>query len=751
MSTTVAIDLGAANTRIAGFNKDGPELFSLREGKKLSSIVAIKKDTIVVGSFALKSSAPSSIVTGATLSSSNLNELHWSNESNNGKYNFPGHDQPWTRQQIIAELLKEVYKSSKPTSKKIVLTIPDFADQHYRQVVLQSAEVAGLHVVQLINQTTAAAMAYSYAAKNRDDDNVLLINFGAGSFSASVFQKDKREMHLISTSGSNSIGGHALTIKLMKHFLNLIPNLANDKKFLKTLRNDMEKAIEELAFSMDARIELEHDGEVVYSAKTLTRQDFVSMCQEEIGLIKNHIIHALNVAKKNGIQTQRVFLCGGSSKNHFIKEFLDHLFSSSQISIEKSIIAEEAVAIGAAINAAILNGYYKDTRVSGVANYSMNSVYIDINGILVKIVHENQALPIKTLGNPSIVVDPSKGQTQFGINNEPNQNVARLNVNGQKSGGLFFDINKNGLWEICIKEGKLVGIEYLLKDGEISHLLTEQELENLRSISGAEVSDKKEALKLLASIARYLMDEDITTFDVSPQASNEMYQKLYDYLNKKLQELIKHNNSLEFKKLRDTKESLLTETKKLSNLELVDKAHVNQIASDLKNQLSDLSRKPCPEAILNIPSQHSPMPPNRDMTTIDSQAQSNVVHIPNAPIHGNNASNERCVEVQQSGITHQQSTDQPGNPGYGPNNIATRQTFVQHQPSNLEDLKVATRNKIKALREKYRNSQDINRESIKKKMDDFNSKIKGAKTIDEYHFYNQDFLNYCFINKIIAP
>lgn len=153
-------------------------------------------------------------------------------------------------------MLKEAIKLAKLPRKPeniIVVSVPDFADQHYRQLILQAAKLSNLNI-ELINHNIAAALAYANVTKDFGDHNVLIINFGAGSMSASLFNKTQKKISLVSTAGSCTIGTEEFVLCLMEHYLKKMSIVyRSDKKRLKTIRKEVCKVIEELSFSIDTQ------------------------------------------------------------------------------------------------------------------------------------------------------------------------------------------------------------------------------------------------------------------------------------------------------------------------------------------------------------------------------------------------------------------------------------------------------------------------------------------------------------------
>uniref|UniRef100_A0A914DKE1 Hypoxia up-regulated protein 1 n=1 Tax=Acrobeloides nanus TaxID=290746 RepID=A0A914DKE1_9BILA len=244
MDSILAIDLGAANVRLGIFEKGEAKVI------KLANV----KPNVIVGRYAMDSS-PESIAYGATyvnLSSQSI----WYNHPLHGKYSFTS--ETWTRQQVIATLLKEAIKLAKLPRKPeniIVVSVPDFADQHYRQLILQAAKLSNLNV-ELINHNIATALAYANVAKDFGDHNVLIINFGAGSMSASLFNKTQKKISLVSTAGSCTIGTEEFVLCLMEYYLKKISIIyRSDKKRLKTIRKEVCKVIEELSFSIETHFD----------------------------------------------------------------------------------------------------------------------------------------------------------------------------------------------------------------------------------------------------------------------------------------------------------------------------------------------------------------------------------------------------------------------------------------------------------------------------------------------------------------
>uniref|UniRef100_A0A914WL46 Uncharacterized protein n=1 Tax=Plectus sambesii TaxID=2011161 RepID=A0A914WL46_9BILA len=623
-SKIIAIDLGAYDMRISAVVNQQPMLLPLKNRKqKCSSTVAVKKDAIVVGDSAINNS-PDAIAFGACRPNGPPTSDVWFNQPNNGVYTFPSRpDDRWYRQQIIAELLKEaVTKASTYLKEKIndvMITVPDHAGQQHRQLLLQAAEIAELNVAQLINQSTAAAAWYWTATKQMSEHNALFVNFGASNITATVMVKSSNHIRPVSAAGDTTLGGEELTQQLMRYFLKKINNNKyqqqeqqemhqqhiNNKKFIKQLRQDCEKAINELSASVEAHVEVTFFDDEIHS-ETLSRQEFESICHKQFDRIAQIVNAAVTNfhewAKENGkeLRIHRVFLFGGSSQNAKIAEIVQQALGSNKeyYQMETSVIPENAVALGAA---ALADQHDDPSKSKAIPNCVLQPFYCEVNGVSDRIASVGDYLPI-TYGQHRLIISQSPAS----------QIVLKANTAVVGSIPLPSGVSKsvirltaNNLLHLRVasqqnEDYSIHNFEDVVVAG--TALLDKTQIITLRETSGRSVADQQQCVRQLTQLVKYFVDKEPPLSASLAQCAEDMVQTIIDYLADAMRSVKLHETSSEYRQLYDRIQSFLNYLKPLKQLYWghISSTDVNGIASDIKDRLRVLKEKPILQSVGQI-------------------------------------------------------------------------------------------------------------------------------------------------------
>uniref|UniRef100_A0A914XPL8 Uncharacterized protein n=1 Tax=Plectus sambesii TaxID=2011161 RepID=A0A914XPL8_9BILA len=504
-SKIVAIDLGAYEMRISAVVNRQPTLLPLKNRKqKCSSTVAVKEGTVAVGDSAINN-PPDAIAFGACRANGPPTSEVWFNQPNNGIYTFPSRpDDQWYRQQIIAELLKEavIYASTylKQKIDRVMITVPDNAGQHHRLLLLQAAEIAELNVVQLINQSTAAAAWYWTATNQISEHNALFVNFGASNISATVTVKSSDHIQPVSAAGDTTLGGEELTQQLMRYFLGKIDQKYIDKKkFIKQLRQDCEKAINELSASLEANVDVTFFDDLIYN-EMLSRQQFESVCQTQFSKVNQIVNDAVRDfhkwAKENDKEPRihRVFLFGGSSQNVVVAKIAEQALgpNNGDYQMEMSVIPEDAVALGAAL-LADLHG--DPVRSKAIPNCVLEPLYCEVHGVGVRIAEIGDYLPI-AYGRHPLITLPNPASLDF---------------------------------ETVVVAGTV--------------LLNESQISTLQKKSGRSVADQQQCVRLLAQLVKYFTNEERALSEPLTECAEGLAHAITDYIADAFESVIHHNAS----------------------------------------------------------------------------------------------------------------------------------------------------------------------------------------------------------------
>ncbi|XP_065210475.1 heat shock 70 kDa protein II-like [Planococcus citri] len=245
------------------------------------------------------------------------------------------------------------------TVKNAVITVPAYFNDSQRGATIDAATIAGLKVLRIINEPTAAAIAYGLEQKSPEERSVLIFDLGGGTFDVSILTIQKGVFEVISTAGDTHLGGEDFDNRMVDHFVKEFKSkynedLTRDKRALRRLRAACERAKRILSTATLANIELDclHDG--IDFDSSITRPRFEELNSDFFQRIMKEVEKAIQDARISKTEIDRIVLVGGSSRIPKLQEMLQELFEGKEL--DKSINPDEAVAYGAAVQAAILNG-----------------------------------------------------------------------------------------------------------------------------------------------------------------------------------------------------------------------------------------------------------------------------------------------------------------------------------------------------------------------------------------------------------
>ena len=282
-----------------------------------------------------------------------------------------------------------------------VITVPAYFNDSQRQATKDAGSIAGLNVLRIINEPTAAALAYGLDKKLRGEQSILIYDLGGGTFDVSVLRIDNGLFEVNSTNGNTHLGGEDFDNNMVKYFVSEFQrkhhkDISRNQKALRRLRTACERAKRTLSSSAEATIEIDslHEGVDFYTKITRARFEEINM-----ELFRSTIVpveQALKDAKLNKNQVDEIVLVGGSTRIPKIQRLLEDFFNGK--SLNKSINPDEAVAYGAAVQAAILSGdrseAIKDVLLVDVAPLSLGIE--TAGGVMANIIDRNATIPCKT-------------------------------------------------------------------------------------------------------------------------------------------------------------------------------------------------------------------------------------------------------------------------------------------------------------------------------------------------------------------
>ncbi|WP_081895104.1 molecular chaperone DnaK [Mesoaciditoga lauensis] len=458
----IGIDLGTTNSEVAVIKDGKPEVIQNAEGNRLTpSVVAFTKSgEILVGEPAKRQAILNAERTVRSI------KRHMGSD-----YKVKIDNKEYTPQEISAFILRKLKKDAEAALggkvRRAVITVPAYFEDSQRQATKDAGRIAGLEVMRIINEPTAAALAYG-VDKNKEE-NVIVCDLGGGTFDVSLLEIGGGVIEVKATSGNNHLGGDDFDQRIMDWLIETFKkdtgiDLSNDKQALQRLKDASERAKIELTTKMETQISLPYITADANGPKhleaTLTRAKLESLIQDIVEKMREPIETVLNDTKISPDDIAEVLLVGGSTRMPIIQRFLKDIFHKEP---SKAVNPDEAVAIGAAIEASILAGETKRDVV--LVDVTPLSLGVEVKGGLFhKIIPRNTTIPTK---KSEIFTTAEDGQTEVEINvlqgerelAADNKSIGRFTLAGIAPAPrgvpqieVTFDIDSDGIVHVSAKD-----------------------------------------------------------------------------------------------------------------------------------------------------------------------------------------------------------------------------------------------------------------------------------------------------------
>ena len=515
MTKVVGIDLGTTNSVVAAIEGGQPSVIVNAEGLRTTpSIVAYtKKEELLVGQIAKRQAVINPENTFFSVKrfigskegeiaeeSKKLPYKVTKDQNDNIKIKCPALNKDFSPEELSAQVLRKLindatsYLGQEVT--QAVITVPAYFNDSQRQATMDAGKIAGVEVLRIINEPTAASLAYGLDKKQ--NETILVFDLGGGTFDVSILEVGDGIFEVLSTAGDTNLGGDDFDNVLVNWLINDFKDkenidLGNDIQALQRLTEAAEKAKIELSTVEKTTIHLpfitaDKSGPK-HIEKELTRDLFENLCKNLINRCKIPVEKALTDARLNKSDINEVVLVGGSTRIPAIQKLVESLTGKKP---NQSVNPDEVVAIGAAIQAGILAGEIKDVLLLDVTPLSLGVE--TLGGVMTKIIARNTTIPVKKSEMFSTAVD---NQTNVEIHILQGE---RELVSGNKSLGNFrldgipaadrgvpqievtFDIDVDGILSVKARE-KETGVEQSvtiqgasnLSESEVEKMLAEAE------------------------------------------------------------------------------------------------------------------------------------------------------------------------------------------------------------------------------------------------------------------------------------